>query len=221
MRGKTKDRQPCLWLGIALVALVVGIAPPPLPAEAPAGQAASTGPRQILIIRHGEKPGNAADEDQDPAGPVAKGAADLSTRGYERAGALAPYFPATFAKPDFLFATKASSSSNRPVETITPLAQALNLTINSQYANTKEDIAKLVAELQSNPMYNGKTVLICWHHGKIPKLAHDLGVSKDKITDPWPDAVFDWVWQIDNSGGKARLTILPQKLLYGDSSTAP
>src|ERR1700686_1116739 len=84
-------------------------------------------PSTILIIRHGEKPGDPA-TDNPADGP------GLSTRGYERAAAPAPYVIATFGTPAFLFATQASKHSNRPVETITPLSQALKLQINSNYA---------------------------------------------------------------------------------------
>jgi len=90
---------------------------------------ATTNTKQIIIIRHGEKPGDpTTDNDADGI--------DLSTRGYERAGALAVYIPATFGKPNFLFATQASKRSNRPVETITPLAQALKLDIDSKYGDS-------------------------------------------------------------------------------------
>ena len=174
----------------------------------------STIPRQILIIRHGEKPG-------DPANDDAVSDVNLSTRGYERAGALAPYIPATFGAPDFLFATQASKHSNRPVETITPLAAALNLTIDAKHAD--DDYPQLADELLSNAKYAGKLVLICWHHGKIPKLTAALGgippVAK------WPDTVFDLVWQINYTEGTttpANIPVpsIPQMLLYGDSSSS-
>jgi hypothetical protein len=57
---------------------------------------ASTLPKCVLIIRHGEKPGDPCSDDALGGGP------DLSTRGYERAGALVPYVPAQFGRPDFL-----------------------------------------------------------------------------------------------------------------------
>lgn len=59
-------------------------------------------PREILIIRHAEKPDSA----DDP---------DLTPRGYARAAALAQFFSASFDTPDYVFATQASKHSNRPV----------------------------------------------------------------------------------------------------------
>lgn len=172
----------------------------------------SATPKQVLIIRHGEKPG-------DPAVDSEADGRDLSTRGFERAGALAPYIPATFGAPDFLFATQASKHSNRPVETITPLAQALQLDIDAKHGD--DDYPKVAADILGNAKYHGKRVLICWHHGKIPELAQALGGIPPQ--SPWPGAVFDRVWQIDypqESASPQNLAVnnLAQMLLFGDSS---
>jgi phosphohistidine phosphatase SixA len=173
---------------------------------------AATTPKQILLLRHGEKPGDpATDNDADGI--------DLSTRGFERAGALAAYIPATFGKPDFLFATQASKHSNRPVETITPLAQGLNLVIDSKHADA--DFQKVADDILGNAKYAGKLVLICWHHGKIPDLTTALGGNPP--VSPWPGNVFDRVWQLDypEVGGTPNhipVKNLAQTLLYGDSS---
>ncbi|MFA6920507.1 MAG: histidine phosphatase family protein [Gallionella sp.] len=172
----------------------------------------NTATMQVIIIRHGEKPG-------DPATDNEADGTDLSTRGYERAGALAPYIPDTFGKPDFLFATQASKHSNRPVETITPLAQALNLKIDSKHAD--DDFQKVADDILGNSKYAGKFILICWHHGKIPELTTALGGTPPYAT--WPGTVFDRVWKIDYSkGGGAPKNLpvanYPQMLLYGDSS---
>src|SRR5277367_2028670 len=92
-------------------ALTILLFTPILPADPPA----TTGPHIIMIIRHAEKPTDAATT-KNP---------DLSPRGYQRADALAKIIPQNFPHPDFLFATKRSAHSNRPVETIEPLAKAL------------------------------------------------------------------------------------------------
>jgi broad specificity phosphatase PhoE len=172
----------------------------------------STAPSQILIIRHGEKPG-------DPSTDSAGESPDLSTQGYERAASLAVYVPATFGKPDVLFATQTSKNSNRPVETITPLAAALGLAIDHRYAD--DDYPALAAELFAEPKYAGKCVLICWHHGNIPALASALGGVPP--TTHWKGHVFDRVWKIDYpaSGATTGLPVvdIPQMLMYGDSST--
>jgi hypothetical protein len=172
----------------------------------------STAPSQVLITRHGEKPG-------DPSADSAADGPGLSTQGYERAASLAFYVPTTFGKPDALFATQASSNSNRPVETITPLANALGLTINDSYAD--DDYPALATEVLTNPQYADKLVLICWHHGKIPDLTSALGGVPP--TGHWKSHVFDRVWQIDYPAGGAitglRVIDIPQMLMYGDSST--
>ncbi len=170
-------------------------------------------PTTVFIIRHAEKPGDAAtDNPQDGI--------DLSTRGYERAGALAPYFPATFGKLDALFAAQASKHSNRPVETITPLSTALGLAIDSSIADG--DYATLATKILSDARYGGKVLLVCWHHGNIPALAQSLGGQPPQT--PWPGDVFDRVWQIDYPPGASSPSGLPvkniaQQLLFGDQSS--
>ena len=164
-------------------------------------------PSQILIIRHGEKPG-------DPGVDAATDGMDLSMKGGERAAALAVFIPASFPKPDFLFATQISAHSNRPVETITPLSVALKLPINSKHPD--DDYPAVANHLLSEQKYAGKNVLICWHHGKIPKLAAALGVPNPPT--PWPADVFDRVWQITFANGGATLKNLPQALLFGDAA---
>jgi hypothetical protein len=98
---------------------------------------------------------------------------------------------------------------------VAPLAKSLELKINDDYAN--EDFARLARELFGNPRYAGKTVLICWHHGRIPALAASLKAAE--APRHWKDAVYDRVWQIDYSKtGKATFHNLPQQLLAGDST---
>lgn len=169
-------------------------------------------PKQVLIIRHAEKPGDPGADDQID-GP------NLSTRGYERAGALAPYVLARFGRPDFLFAAQATANSNRPFETITPLSKAIGVEINSKHAD--KDYGKVAAEILGNPKYAGKLVLVCWHHRRIQDIATALG-AKPPVSK-WPGSVFDRVWEIsyptDGSAAK-NLPVQdhPQRLLYGDSA---
>jgi phosphohistidine phosphatase SixA len=167
---------------------------------------------KVLIIRHGEKPG-------DPGTDNADDGRDLSTKGFERAAALAVYVPATFGPPDFLFATKESNHSNRPVETITPLAKALGIKINHGHANG--DFTTVANHIRENPKYAGKLVLICWHHGNIPDLTVALGGSPP--FKPWPGKVFDRVWSLNlpipAAAAGIQVQNIPQMLLFGDSST--
>jgi hypothetical protein len=158
----------------------------------------SVRPRRVLIIRHGEKPGDPCVDD------LADGP-NLSPRGYERAVALATYVPAQFGQPDFLIATQATSSSNRPVETITPLFNETKVVIDSKHPD--KDYDKVAADILGNPKYAGKQVLICWHHGKIPKLAAALG-GLPPVSE-WPCDAFDRVWQITYPTDGSATTIVP------------
>jgi hypothetical protein len=99
-------------------------------------------PATILIIRHAEK--------------LRDGRQDLSPVGYKRAALLPKLFDGSRSDlpvPEVLFATHASQHSNRPVETITPLAAALNLPIDS--TTTDENYAALAKELWSGKCREG------------------------------------------------------------------
>jgi hypothetical protein len=157
-------------------------------------------PKQILIIRHAEKTGLKTDMHLNP-------------RGFQRAAALPRLFPAQFDTPDFIFATRISKHSNRPVETVTPLAKALHRRIDNRFG--EDDYRPLAKEVLSRPAYAGKNVLVCWHHGRIPALAEALGFSHPP--SPWPDTQFDRVWRVQYDGGSATMTDMPQHLLEGDS----
>lgn len=196
------------------------------------------GPKQVLIIRHGEKCGDSKKETD--------GGNNLSIRGSARATALPSLFvpgqsqlacdltldlnplmftgvyetiPIKGTRPRFLtpqaiFATARSKHSQRPIETVTPLALALNLHINDRYADKDADIKKITDAILNDPTFFDEVVLICWHHGKIPAIAKALGIAKPP---KWDGKIFDRVWQITFPKGKATLTDLPQMLLYGDS----
>jgi len=198
----------------------------------------NTGPKQILLIRHGEKVGDPK-KDND-------GGRHLSIQGSARAADLPSLFvsalpqlscklhhkarefvgnyrqiplkgkAARFPTPNFIFATQRSKDSNRPIETVTALATALNLHINDGYADTDADINEMSDAILNHLAFAGKIVLICWHHDKSPDVAKALGV----LNPPkWDGKVFDRVWQITYAKGKASLKDLPQMLLYGDSKS--
>jgi len=165
--------------------------------------AAGQPPATILIIRHAEK--------------LTDGRIDLSPVGFERARLTPKLFLPAGARPDLptpqvLFATHRSAHSNRPVQTVTPLAAALHLPINDSFEN--DDFAGLAATLLSGK-YAGKVVLVVWHHGKIPQLAAALGATPPYT--PWPEQQFDRIWRIDYVNGKATLQDLPYAIMPGDS----
>ena len=214
-------------------------------------------PALVMIIRHGEKPGDPANDDD--------GGQHLATLGSGRAAALPSLFTpdpnaqmpvagwsqlscdlatgtkneftgtyvpsginagqSRFPTPDFLFATQAGAS-NRPGETITPLAEALqsyyipNITINQNYSNTPSDEQALAKEITTNPIYSGKIILIAWHHGQIPNLALDFGVPQNELPfTSWPSDRFDFVFLIGWENGQAFLKVDFQLLMYGDTDS--
>ncbi len=119
-----------------------------------------------------------------------------------------------FQMPAFIFATKASHHSNRPLETISPLLAAFKVPLDADHSD--DDYAKVARDILSKPKYREAIVLVCWHHGKIPDLARALGATNPP---PWRGTVFDRVWQLDYSGSASALSNLPQQLLYGDFNT--
>ena len=40
-----------------------------------------------------------------------------------------------------------------------------------------------------------RTILIAWHHGRLPKLLNQLGANPDEVLPDgfWPEDAFDWV----------------------------
>ena len=178
---------------------------PTLKGQQSAIAAAGEPPATVYLIRHAEK--------------LTDGRLDLSEKGFERAKVLVNLFipvPGSgrvpLTRPDVLIATHQSAHSDRPVETITPLAAGLKLPIESDRMN--EDFPLLARDLLSG-RYAGKVVLVSWHHGKLPQFAAALGVTPPYT--PWPEDQFDRIWRIDWHNGKAQVTDLPQNLLPGDS----
>jgi phosphohistidine phosphatase SixA len=127
----------------------------------------------------------------------------LSEAGTARAERLATYIPETFGKPDYIIATSHSKHSNRPRETVAPLANALGLKVQHDYEN--DEFEDLVDEIFSNPEYKGKTVVICWHHGKLPAIAALLGAAQGSYPDPWPEDAYNLIldFRYDPNSGSA------------------
>ena len=169
-------------------------------------------PRQIVILRHAEKP-------DDPREP------DLSPEGDARAQMLASLIPRRFPNPDWLFCAARSRHSNRPYDTLAPLAQVLRMALHERYAD--DGYAELAADLLQKPKYADKLIVICWHHGHILDLAECLGGKCSDLPPSsnwpktWPDDVFGWVLQIyyteDGSLHHMETQAISQKLMYDDT----
>jgi broad specificity phosphatase PhoE len=136
------------------------------------------GPSRILLMRHAEKTGDPDD-------------INLSGAGEKRAERLASFIPETFGKPDFIFAAERSKRSIRSIETVEPLAAATGLKV--QHDVEDRDFEDLISEIFSNPDYRGKTIVICWHHKKLPDIASLLGAPSGSYPDPWPEDLFNLI----------------------------
>jgi phosphohistidine phosphatase SixA len=133
---------------------------------------------RILLMRHAEKTG-------DPMDP------HLSLDGYARAAKLADFIPATFGMPQFLIATSNSKHSVRPIETLEPLSTKIGVTVDATYAD--QDYGALASQLLSEPRYAGALIVVCWHHGNIPSMAHALRAKLGSYPDPWDADVFNQI----------------------------
>ena len=152
------------------------------------------GPARIILMRHADKPDDPYDE-------------DLSEAGFSRAQHLITYIPETFGKPDYIMATDHSKHSNRPAETVKPLAESLGIKVQHDYED--DDVEGLVEEIFSNPEYKGKTIVICWHHGMLPALATVLGAPAGSFPDPWPEDTYNIILDFHydpNSGAAPTVT---------------
>ena len=170
---------------------------------------------KIMIIRHAEKPDKHAIQGVTEAGTADKD--DLTVRGWQRVGALVRLFnpvpPAGLrpglAVPSAIFVGPPTEqhSSKRPLHTVLPLAADLGLQVRTDFALHQE------ADLIAAALNAAATVLICWHHERIPKLAAALGV----VLEDWPDEVFDRVIVLDHAGPTWTLARVSQHLLPGDA----
>jgi hypothetical protein len=177
-------------------------------------------PQQVLIIRHAEKTGEKDD-------------IHLSKKGKERTEVLYKLFvaskdrPDPFPTPDFIFAASNSKGSHRPLETVTPLAMKLKMSINDMFdsklpaagaldGKEKTGMLGLRDKLFSESKYFGKTILVSWRHSTLPELAKTLKASKTPAK--WEDEIYDRVWQITyDDQGNATFLDRPQRLLPGDA----
>ena len=181
----------------------------------------------ILVIRHAEKPNEAW-----PGPGLAEGGeADkksLVVRGWQRAGAWAGLFGAglggdQYPRPTVIYAADPTSivdgePSQRPFETIEPLAERLHLTPITRVAHGKEE--ELAAELI------GLTgvVLVCWEHKAIVDslLPALLGMQRiPGVPAKWDGTRFDVVLRLDRALPEAPWSFkqLFPRLLSGDSDT--
>jgi len=177
---------------------------------------------KIMIVRHGEKP----EKDEDIHGVNPEGEHDkneLSTRGWQRSGALVRFFnplngqfihPA-MAKPNAFFAAAPSGhvQSERSHHTVKAVAESMGLKVNLKY--TKGDEKKLAEDA----MATHGVALIAWEHNAIVELTNIILGNDKSSPQKWPDSRFDLVWILDRQPHPMgwKLTQVAQMLLPGDS----
>jgi hypothetical protein len=164
-------------------------------------------PAQVVIIRHGEKPavGN-----------------ELNAEGWQRANALPQFFEnnkivAEFGKAIALYAGAPNKpgGSIRSIQTITPYADQLGMTIHKEIR--KDEISRLVNNVMNAAEYEGRTVIICWEHSVIPGIAQLFGETNAPTS--WDANVFDRAWVIRFKDNQVISFLnLPQHLLPSDSA---
>jgi broad specificity phosphatase PhoE len=174
-----------------------------------------------MIIRHAEKHqhgmhGRGVDTDGRPSRH------ELTVQGWQRAGALVRFFGQPGAAPAHpavqtprsIFASDATrqSPSLRAMHTAAPLAGALGIEINHDYAEGEEDALAAVVLAAPSP------VLIVWHHGSISLLATKIAGEKLGCPGHWPEDRFDVVWILERDSAHHGWVFsqVPQCLLPGD-----
>jgi hypothetical protein len=173
-----------------------------------------------MLIRHAEKPETAPPYGVDEQG--AQNADALIVLGWQRAGALVSFFTSPAKKhitvPKTLYASSPSndeafgedSRSLRPMETLTPLAQALagSAPFITSYILGQEDA--LVKDI----LQRTEPVLVAWEHKRIPLIAKAL---KSPAPTSWPEHRFDVVWVLHREADETySFTQVNQSLLPGD-----
>jgi hypothetical protein len=185
-----------------------------------------------MIIRHAEKPPNPPNTtgpwDVQANGQSGNGKS-LIVPGWQRAGALNAYFAsfnaslpsASITKPDYIYAANPTGETQRPWETVVPLAAWLNYQQNTPQFNTSFSINGGEGPLVQQVLGLGGVVLICWEHDNImPNMISAINAlipitNFAKIPAKWPN-VFYKVWVLDFDGGEYVWNEVNQNLIAGD-----
>ena len=177
----------------------------------------------VMMIRHAEKPL----AETPPHGVTVDGVNDprsLTPRGWQRAGALVPYFvglgggagSSGLPVPGHLIASRIglNSSSARPLETVQPLALRLGVAVDTRFL--KGDTGPLAQALTK---IEG-VALVSWEHHVIPSIAEALVGGPGIVPTTWPDDRFDIVWVFERRDADSDFAFrqVPQLLLHGDSA---
>ena len=150
----------------------------------------------------------------------------LSDVGFTRANGLATQSKRLFNDEiDYICSTQPSYQSMRPVQTVRPLSEKFGLNIKSKYRDG--EFLQLAEKILDSEKYDGKTILICWHHGKLPQLINALGGEWNECPidheGKWYDKVFDCIVTIEHDTFTEGTVTkqFDQQLLYGDTQIKP
>jgi broad specificity phosphatase PhoE len=172
----------------------------------------------VMIIRHGERP------DWTHPGVDASGNPDdasLTTIGWNRARGLVNVLDPAHGsprpgvgRPKAIYAAGANSSGEgrRTRETVTPLADALGIPVNTSFG--KGDEKALVEQVIGQP---GPT-LICWQHGEIPTIAADFPSVTPTPPAEWPADRFDVIWLLTKTTDGWHFDQMPELALPQDQN---
>jgi hypothetical protein len=176
-------------------------------------------PLKVMIVRHAEKP---ADHEgrHPPFGVDEEGRSDatsLTPLGWQRAGALVPWFSRAsdgIAVPSALFAPHPRGTSHRSRQTLIPLARFLELPIHADLPVGEEK------KLADAVLARDGPILIAWEHKALPRIPGLLAGPALRCPAEWPADRFDLTWVLDRDAhGAWRFAQVPQLLLGGDSPT--
>ena len=156
--------------------------------------------RTFILIRHAEKEGSVH---------LSK---EGTIRAHELVGYFERYFPQLFSKIDAIYAERQhhNHTSNRAIETVKPMSQALHLPIRHDYF--KQEIRQVIVDVTK---HNFKVILVCWEHAMLAELSHSLGMSHRLAwgLNPYKREdkhCFDATWLIDTVQTLRRLRIYKQ-----------
>ena len=189
-------------------------------------------PSKIMILRHAEKPPNPPNK----TGPwdvqengQSGGGKSLIVPGWQRAGALNAFFapykttPANpeIETPHHIYAANPKVETQRPWETVTPLAAWLKYKEGTSQFNVSYSIGGGEKDMVKSVLGHSSPVLICWEHDHIMPdiMGHindDVTITNyAQITNPFPN-VFYLVWVLDLKDGKYTWSFVNQNLMAGD-----
>jgi broad specificity phosphatase PhoE len=135
-------------------------------------------PKLLILMRHVQKTGQPGDT-------------GLSAFGNERARRLAEAWSRVMPSLDMIIACRSTTKSSRPVDTVRPLADTLNLSIDDRWGT--QDYQALARHLISDPGNRHRRILICWRHDTLPQLATCFGAAAPS----WPDDLYDRLWLLE------------------------